>query len=109
MAKRSKKKNKRKKTRSKKRSRRKVRKIKSSKSKGGRSKKSIIVKDEEGNSVIKVSEAWSNQALINNSKFSGTSPEAAGIRFNSTSRPINLAINASMWKISLDPNCIRCS
>ena len=75
MAKRSKKKNKRKKTRSKKGSRkikgsrRKVRKIKSSKSKGGRSKKSIIVKDEEGNSVIKVSEAWSNQALINNSKY----------------------------------------
>ena len=75
MAKRSKKKNKRKKTRSKKGSRkikgsrRKVRKIRSSKSKGGRSKKSIIVKDEEGNSVIKVSEAWSNQALINNSKY----------------------------------------
>ena len=75
MAKRSKKKNKRKKTRLKKRSRkikrsrRKVRKIKSSKSKGGRSKKNIIVKDEEGNSVIKVSEAWSKQALINNSKY----------------------------------------
>ena len=75
MARRSKKKNKRKKTRSKKRSRRikrlkkKVRKIKSSKSRGGRSKKSIIVKDEEGNSVIKVSEAWSNQALINSSKY----------------------------------------
>ncbi len=75
MAKRSKKKNKRKKTRSRrrsrkiKRSRRKIKKIKSSKSKGGRSKKSIIVKDEEGNSVIKVSEAWSNQALINSSKY----------------------------------------
>ena len=75
MARRSKKKNKRKKTRSKKRSRkikrsrRKIRKIKSSKSKGGRSKKNIIVKDEEGNSVIKVSEAWSNQALINSSKY----------------------------------------
>ncbi len=69
MAKRSKKKNKRKKTKSKKRSRKKIRKIKSAKSKGGRSKKSIIVKDEEGNSVIKVSEAWSNQALINNSKY----------------------------------------
>jgi len=75
VARRSKKKNKRKKTRSKKRSRRikrlkkKVRKIKSSKSRGGRSKKSIIVKDEEGNSVIKVSEAWSNQALINSSKY----------------------------------------
>ncbi len=68
MAKRSKKKNKRKKTRSKKikRSRRKT---KSSKSKVGRSKKSIIVKDEEGNSVIKVSEAWSNQALVNSSKY----------------------------------------
>ena len=75
MARRSKKKNKRKKTRLKKKSRRikrlkkKVRKIKSSKSRGGRSKKSIIVKDEEGNSVIKVSEAWSNQALINSSKY----------------------------------------
>ena len=75
MAKRSKKNKKQKKTRSKKRSkkikrsRRKVRKIKSSKLKGGRSKKSIIVKDEEGNSVIKVSEAWSNQALINSSKY----------------------------------------
>ncbi len=75
MARRSKKKNKRKKTRSKKKSRRikrlkkKVRKIKSSMSRGGRSKKSIIVKDEEGNSVIKVSEAWSNQALINSSKY----------------------------------------
>ena len=75
MARRSKKKNKRKKTRSKKKSRRikrlkkKVRKIKSSKSRGGRSKKNIIVKDEEGNSVIKVSEAWSNQALINSSKY----------------------------------------
>jgi len=69
VAKRSKKKNKRKKTRSKKRSRGKVRKIKSSKSKGGRSKKSIIVKDEDGNSVIKVSEAWSNQALINSPKY----------------------------------------
>ena len=31
--------------------------------------KNIIVKDEEGNSVIKVSEAWSNQALINSSKY----------------------------------------
>ncbi len=75
MAKRSKKKNKGKKTRTKnksrkfKKSRRKVRRIKSSKSKGGRSKKSIIVKDEEGNSVIKVSESWSNQALVNSSKY----------------------------------------
>ena len=68
MARRSKKKNKRKKTRSKKGSRkikgsrRKVRKIKSSKSKGRTSKKSIIIKDDEGNSVIKVSDSWSNQA-----------------------------------------------
>ena len=75
MAKRSKKKKKQKKNRLKKRSkkikrsRRKLRKIKSSKFKGGRSKKSIIVKDEEGNSVIKVSEAWSNQALINSPKY----------------------------------------
>ena len=33
------------------------------------SRKNIITKDEEGNSVIKVSDAWSNQALINNSKY----------------------------------------
>ena len=33
------------------------------------SKKSIIIKDDEGNSVIKVSDSWSNQALINNSKY----------------------------------------
>ena len=75
MARRSKKKSVRKKSRSNKRSgkikrsRRRVKKIKSSKSKGGRSKKNIIVKDEEGNSVIKVSEAWSNQALINSTKY----------------------------------------
>ena len=32
-------------------------------------KKSIIVKDEDGNSVIKVSDSWSNQALVNSSKY----------------------------------------
>ncbi len=72
MAKRSKKKNKRKKNKSKKKFRkirRTTRKKKSSKSKGRSSKKSIITKDEEGNSVIKVSDSWSNQALINNSKY----------------------------------------
>ena len=72
MAKRSKKKNKRKKNKSKKKFRkirRTTRKKRSSKSKGKSSKKSIITKDEEGNSVIKVSDAWSNQALINNSKY----------------------------------------
>ncbi len=75
MAKRSKKKNKQKKTRFKKKSkkakrlRRKTRKIKSRRSKGRSSKKNIIVKDEEGNSVIKVSDSWSNQALINSSKY----------------------------------------
>ncbi len=75
MAKRSKKKNKQKKTRSKKKSRkvkrprRKTRKTKSTRTKGRSSKKNIIVKDEEGNSVIKVSDAWSNQALINSSKY----------------------------------------
>ena len=75
MAKRSKKKNKRKKTRTKKKSRRikrfkgKVRKNKSLKPRGRSSSKSLIIKDEEGNSVIKVSESWSNQALINNSKY----------------------------------------
>ena len=75
MAKRSKKKNKQKKTRSKKKSRkvkrprRKTKKTKSTKSKGRSSKKNIIVKDEEGNSVIKVSDSWSNQALINSSKY----------------------------------------
>ncbi len=69
MARRSKKKNKRKKTRTKKKSRRKIIIKKSSKSKGRISKKSIIIKDDEGNSVIKVSDSWSNQALINNSKY----------------------------------------
>ncbi len=72
MAKRSKKKNKRKKNKSKKKFRkirRTTRKKRSSKSKGRSSKKSIITKDEEGNSVIKVSDSWSNQALINNSKY----------------------------------------
>ena len=75
MAKRSKKKNKRKKTRSKKKSRkikrprRKIRKAKSSRPKGRSSKKNVIIKDEEGNSAIKVSDSWSNQALINSSKY----------------------------------------
>ena len=75
MAKRSKKKNKQKKTRSKKKSRKvkrprkKTRKTKSTRTKGRSSKKNIIVKDEEGNSVIKVSDSWSNQALINSSKY----------------------------------------
>ena len=69
MARRSKKKNKRKKIKTKKRSRRRLRKTKSSKFKGRISKKNIITKDEEGNSVIKVSDSWSNQALINNSKY----------------------------------------
>ena len=69
MARRSKKKSKRKKTRTRKKTRRKIVKTKSSKSKGRTSKKSIIIKDDEGNSVIKVSDSWSNQALINNSKY----------------------------------------
>ena len=72
MAKRSKKKNKRKKKfrkTKKSRTRRKVKKIKYSKSRKSNSKKSIITKDEEGNSVIKVSDSWSNSALINNSKY----------------------------------------
>ena len=73
MAKRSKKKKKIKKTKkrsriikrrkklSKKRSKKRVIKVKS--------KKSIIAKDEDGNTLIKVSESWSNQALINGSKY----------------------------------------
>ena len=69
MARRSKKKSKRKKSRTRKKTRRKIVKTKSSKSKGRTSKKSIIIKDDEGNSVIKVSDSWSNQALINNSKY----------------------------------------
>ena len=75
MSKRSKKKNKRKKTRSKKKSRKikrprgKARKNNSTSSKGRSSKKNILIKDEEGNSVIKVSDYWSNQALINSSKY----------------------------------------
>ena len=74
MSKRSKKKSKKSKTKRKKL--RKFKKLKSrskkrkpSKRKISRSKKSIIVKDEEGNSVIKVSDSWSNQALINNIKY----------------------------------------
>ena len=74
MAKRSKKKGK--KSRTKRKKLRKFKKLKSrskkrktSKRKISRSKKSIIVKDEEGNSVIKVSDSWSNQALINNVKY----------------------------------------
>ena len=73
MSKRSKKKKKVKKTKkrsriirgrkklSKKRSKKRVIKVKS--------KKSIIAKDEDGNTLIKVSESWSNQALINGSKY----------------------------------------
>ena len=73
MAKRSKKRKKVKKTKkrsriirgrkklSKKRSKKRVIKVKS--------KKSIIAKDEDGNTLIKVSESWSNQALINGSKY----------------------------------------
>jgi len=34
-----------------------------------RSNKSILAKDEDGNTLIKVSESWSNQALINASKY----------------------------------------
>jgi acetyl-CoA synthetase len=74
VAKRSKKK--RKKSKTKRKKLRKFKKLKSrskkrktSKRKISRSKKSIIVKDEEGNSVIKVSDSWSNQALINNIKY----------------------------------------
>ena len=74
MAQRSKKK--RKKSKTKRKKLRKFKKLKSrskkkktSKRKISRSKKSIIVKDEEGNSVIKVSDSWSNQALINNIKY----------------------------------------
>ena len=32
-------------------------------------KKQVISKDDEGNTVIKVSESWSNQALVNKSKY----------------------------------------
>jgi acetyl-CoA synthetase len=74
LSKRSKKK--RKKSKTKRKKLRKFKKLKSrskkrktSKRKISRSKKSIIVKDEEGNSVIKVSDSWSNQALINNIKY----------------------------------------
>ena len=75
MAKRSRNKKKRKKIRTKKksrkikRSRRNVKKNRSSKARGSSSKKNIITKDEDGNSVIKVSDSWSNQALINSSKY----------------------------------------
>ena len=76
MAKRSKKrKNKIGKKRAKKRRLKKSKKVrrkvtkKTFKSRKSNSRKNIITKDEEGNSVIKVSDAWSNQALVNNSKY----------------------------------------
>ncbi len=74
MAKRSKKKRKKSKTNKKKlrkfkKFKKSSKKRKTSKRKISHSKKSIIVKDEEGNSVIKVSDSWSNQALINNIKY----------------------------------------
>ena len=76
MAKRSKKrKNKKGKKRAKKRRLKKSKKVrrkvtkKTFKSRKSNSRKNIITKDEEGNSVIKVSDAWSNQALVNNSKY----------------------------------------
>ncbi len=69
MAKRTKKKNKRKKSKIKRRSKRRIKKKKSSKPKGRFSKKNIVTKDDEGNSVIKVSDSWSNQALVNFSKY----------------------------------------
>ena len=74
MAKRSKKRKSKSKTKKKKfrklnKFRKKSKKRKVSKKKVSRSKKSIIVKDEDGNSVIKVSDSWSNQALVNSSKY----------------------------------------
>ena len=74
MAKRSKKRKSKSKTKKKKfrklnKFRKKSKKRKVSKKKVSRSKKSIIVKDEDGNSVIKVSDSWSNQAIVNSSKY----------------------------------------
>ncbi len=74
MAKRSKKRKRRSKTKKKKfrklsKFKKRPKKRKTSKKKISRSKKSIIIKDEEGNSVIKVSDSWSNQALINSTKY----------------------------------------
>ena len=74
MAKRSKKRKSKSKTKKKKfrklnKFKKKSKKRKVSKKKVSRSKKSIIVKDEDGNSVIKVSDSWSNQAIVNSSKY----------------------------------------
>ena len=76
MAKRSKKRKKRKKTKKKKKKfrklkkfRKKTKKKKTSKIKISRSKKIVVTKDDDGNSVFKVSDSWSNQALINSSKY----------------------------------------
>ena len=49
--------------------RKKTKKRRVSKKKISYSKKNIITKDDDGNSVIKVSDSWSNQALINSSKY----------------------------------------
>ncbi len=64
----------RKKTRKVKKSRKKTRKVKKSR-KGKRSRKRQIFKsptlskDSEGNTIIKVSDSWSNQAYVNDSKY----------------------------------------
>ena len=66
MSKRGKKKNKksRKKTKS-----RKKRPLKKKLKKVSSSKKSVLTKDDDGNILIKVSDNWSNQALVNQSKY----------------------------------------
>ena len=72
MGKRSRK-NKKKKTRKVKKSRKKTRKVKKSRKKtkvfNKSSKKQFFSKDEDGNTVIKVSENWSKQAFVNKAKY----------------------------------------
>ena len=67
--------------------------------------KSIIVKDEEGNSVIKVSEAWSNQALINSSKYKkkyNLSVKATDSTGNSSTQEVNLEVTSKLTSLYND-------
>ncbi len=59
----------RKKSRKARKSGKKSRKLKSRKSNRLGSKKPIVVQDNEGNTLVKVSEAWSKQAYVNRSKY----------------------------------------
>ena len=59
----------RKKTRKVKKTRKKTRKVKKTRKKITNFNKHTIKNDSDGNTIIKVSESWSNQALVNKSKY----------------------------------------